>query len=148
MRSFPLRLIPILEYILQAAWACGKHTLEVNRDRNNLQTSGSGSLDSIHVCKFLAQYTLPLSNPIPLLTPSITQRLDCLRKAVRASICKDDFWSIKIRYVGVQVLASQLSQECVKWGITLRRAVLECGCKIDLLKGVCQPGQMRNSQMG
>src|SRR5205809_565604 len=117
MWSFPLAKIPILQHICQSTFPSCHHPLCIHNHRDYVDTAGRNSLDSIHVSKLLAQDALSLSNPVPLFVPDVGECLDDLGKAIRRTTGQYYLWASCIRYVRVQVLPNELTDEGVEWWI-------------------------------
>ena len=131
---WPLSLleVPILQDVVQAALPAGFHPLIVDCDWDNIQSSRSGSLNSIHVGKFFAQDAFSFSEPISALIPIICEGLQCLGEGVGRTACQYDLGAAFIWDVGVKMVSGELSKEVVERWIALGCAILQSRCEVDL----------------
>ena len=90
VRSLALVFVPFLEDICQSSFAFSQHTFIIDLDRNDRQTTRFGSLDGVHVCKFFAQDSLSVSDPIPIFVPNVAECLDRLGETISGTDSQDD----------------------------------------------------------
>ena len=132
----PLVEVPMLHHVFQAARTVSTHALVVNLDGGHVQAPGSRRLYRIHVCKLLAHDAGSFSDPISLFIPDVGKALKCLCKPIGRSNCQDDLGSTSVWYIWMHVLSGELAKEGVERRISLRRAILQRRCQINLAKDV------------
>lgn len=142
MRSLAPGLIPGVQYLVQTALSMRFHAFIVQGDRDDVQASGSRSLDSVHVTEFFDQQSFPVTHPVSVFIPSVAQGFNSLGKPIGIPTGQDDFGASAVRHVGMQVLDGELTEKLVEWRVSLGNAILKGSLQINLPEKILVVGRL------